>query len=86
MFGSLWEKKLEQQKLREQKENERKQKAQIKPQDMFKDVTLYSAWDEQGLPTKDKDGNDITKSMTKKLKKQWEQQKKLHEEYFGEDK
>ena len=53
---------------------------------MFKDVTLYSAWDEQGLPTKDKDGNDITKSMTKKLKKQWEQQKKLHEEYFGEDK
>ncbi|AJT01906.1 hypothetical protein H748_YJM193N00087 [Saccharomyces cerevisiae YJM193] len=80
------QKKLEQQKLREQKENERKQKAQIKPQDMFKDVTLYSAWDEQGLPTKDKDGNDITKSMTKKLKKQWEQQKKLHEEYFGEDK
>lgn len=50
---------------------------------MFKDTTLYSAWDEQGLPTKDKDGNDITKSMTKKLKKQWEQQKKLYEEFNG---
>ncbi|QHS75681.1 cysteine--tRNA ligase SPAR_N00820 [Saccharomyces paradoxus] len=80
------QKKLEQQKLRERKENERKQKAQIKPEDMFRDVALYSAWDEQGLPTKDKDGNDITKSMAKKLKKQWEQQKKLHEEYFGKDK
>lgn len=80
------QKKLEQQKLREQKENERKQKAQIKPEDMFRNVALYNAWDEQGLPTKDKDGNDITKSMAKKLKKQWEQQKKLHEEYFGKDK
>ncbi|KOG96928.1 cysteine--tRNA ligase DI49_4500 [Saccharomyces eubayanus] len=79
------QKKLEQQKLREQKENERKLKAQTKPQDMFKDVGLYSAWDEQGLPTKDKDGNDVTKSMTKKLKKQWEQQRKLHEEYFGKE-
>ncbi|EJS42071.1 YNL247W [Saccharomyces arboricola H-6] len=80
------QKKLEQQKLREKKENERKHKAQTKPHDMFKNVSLYSAWDEQGLPTKDKEGNEITKSMTKKLKKQWEQQKKLHDEYFGEEK
>ena len=50
---------------------------------MFKNIELYSSWDEQGLPTKDKEGNDVTKSMTKKLKKQWEQQRKLYEEYFG---
>ena len=76
-------KKLEQQKLREQKELERKEKAKISPLEMFKHNDLYSAWDENGMPTKDKDGNDVTKSMTKKLKKQWDQQKKLHDEFFG---
>lgn len=76
------QKKLEQQKLREQKELERKEKAKVSPLEMFK-TEQYSAWDENGMPTKDKDGNDVTKSMTKKLKKQWDQQKKLHEEYFG---
>ncbi|KAL3233884.1 Adenylate cyclase [Nakaseomyces bracarensis] len=76
------QKKLEQQKQKEAKENERKEKAKISPLEMFK-TEQYSAWDEQGLPTKDKDGNEVTKSMTKKLKKQWEQQKKLHEEFFG---
>lgn len=76
-------KKLQQQKLKEQKEQERKEKAKVSPLEMFKNNELYSAWDENGLPTKDKDGNDVTKSMTKKLKKQWDQQKNLHEEFFG---
>lgn len=76
-------KKLEQQRQKELKEQERKAKASVSPLEMFKNIELYSAWDEQGLPTKDKEGNDVTKSMTKKLKKQWDQQKKLHEEYFG---
>lgn len=76
-------KKLEQQKANAKKEEERKAKASVSPLDMFKDKKMYSAWDEQGIPTMDIDGNEITKSMTKKLKKQWEQQKKLHEEYFG---
>lgn len=76
-------KKLEQQRQRELKEKERREKASVSPLEMFKNKELYSEWDEQGIPLKDKDGNDVTKSMTKKLKKQWEQQKKLHEEYFG---
>ncbi|CCF58022.1 hypothetical protein KAFR_0D03740 [Kazachstania africana CBS 2517] len=76
-------KKLQQQKLNEQKERERKEKAKVSPLEMFKNGDLYSEWDNEGIPTKDKDGNEITKSMTKKLKKQWEQQRKLHEEYFG---
>ena len=77
------QKKLEQARLRELKERERKEKASLKPQDMFKNTELYSAWDENGMPTKDKDGNEVTKSMTKKLKKQWDAQKKLHDEFFG---
>ena len=42
----------------------------------------FSAWDEDGLPTKDKEGADVPKSKTKKFKKEWEKQKKLHEEYL----
>ncbi|CCD25716.1 cysteine--tRNA ligase NDAI_0F03980 [Naumovozyma dairenensis CBS 421] len=76
------QRKLEQERLKKQKEEERREKARVSPLEMFK-TDAYSAWDEQGLPTKDKDGNDVTKSMTKKLKKQWDQQNKLHQEYFG---
>lgn len=76
-------KKLAQAKLKEAKEAERKEKAKTAPQDLFRDPNLYSEWDENGVPLKDRDGNEITKSMTKKLKKQWEVQKKLHLEYFG---
>ena len=46
--------------------------------EMFK-TTEYSSWDEEGIPTKDAKGEDIPKSRGKKLKKDWERQKKLHE-------
>ena len=41
----------------------------------------YSAWDEDGVPTKDLDGEELPKSRIKKLKKDWERQKKLHEKW-----
>ncbi|QLL31271.1 hypothetical protein HG536_0B01330 [Torulaspora globosa] len=63
---------------REAKEKERLEKAKIPPQELFKQPELYSEWDEDGIPTKDKEGNAITKSMTKKLKKLWLQQEKLY--------
>lgn len=63
---------------REAKERERLEKAKIAPQDLFKQPELYSEWDAEGIPTKDKEGNAITKSMTKKLKKLWLQQDKLY--------
>ncbi|CCE62087.1 hypothetical protein TPHA_0B04170 [Tetrapisispora phaffii CBS 4417] len=75
-------KKLAQQKLNEAKEKERMEKAKVAPEDMFK-TDAYTEWDAQGLPTKDKEGNEVTKSMTKKLRKQWDQQKKLHDEYLS---
>ncbi|CAR28960.1 hypothetical protein ZYGR_0U03180 [Zygosaccharomyces rouxii] len=59
-------------------EAEKAAKASIPPQEMFKDPSLYSEWDQEGIPTKDKDGNEITKSMTKRLKKQWLNQEKLY--------
>lgn len=80
-------KKLQQQKLKEQQEKEKKEKASIKPEEMFlKQTAIYSEWDpETGLPSKDKDGNEVTKSMLKKLKKLQDTQRKLHLQYFPQN-
>jgi hypothetical protein len=52
----------------------------LAPQDMFKSQTdLYSKFDEEGIPTHDAAGEKISKSMYKKLRKDWEKQKKLYE-------
>lgn len=69
---------------REAEEAEKKAKlaeqAKINPKDMFR-TAEYSAWDDEGLPTKDAKGEEVTKGKSKKLKKEWEKQKKLFEEY-----
>ena len=45
----------------------------IRPEDLFKDApdfqNTFSAYDSTGFPTLDKDGNALSKSFTKKLKK-----------------
>ncbi|KAH8805796.1 tRNA synthetases class I (C) catalytic domain-containing protein [Xylogone sp. PMI_703] len=65
---------------REKLEQEKAEKAKLPHTEMFKDER-YSAWDEDGIPTKTKDGEDVPKSAAKKLRKDWERQKKLHEEW-----
>jgi cysteinyl-tRNA synthetase len=69
---------------REREEAEKKAKlaeqAKINPSHMFR-TDEYSAWDAEGLPTKDNKGEEVTKGKSKKLKKEWEKQKKLFEEY-----
>lgn len=52
----------------------------LDPKDMFRQQPeLYSAFDEDGIPTLDHAGEKISKSMSKKLRKDWEKQKKLFE-------
>jgi cysteinyl-tRNA synthetase len=51
----------------------------MKPEDMFRDDTLYSEYDAHGIPTKNILGVEISKSMRKKFQKDWEKQKKLCE-------
>ena len=50
---------------------------------MFRKMTdKYSEWDEAtGLPTKDKDGKDISKKANKKNMKLFQAQKKLNAEF-----
>ncbi|TVY52212.1 Cysteine--tRNA ligase [Lachnellula cervina] len=65
---------------REKIEADKAAKAKVSPVDMFRDER-FSAWDEDGLPTKTKEGEDVPKSGLKKMKKDWERQKKVHEEW-----
>lgn len=75
-------KKQEQAAANAKKEQERLQKMKIKPEDLFKDTSLYSEWDDEGIPTKNANGEEVTKSMKKKLVKQFQQQQKLYQEYL----
>ncbi|GAA5977435.1 hypothetical protein JCM10908_004979 [Rhodotorula pacifica] len=69
----------------ESKRLERLEKGRSSPADLFRSRTAeYSAWDDQGLPTKDQNGEDLPKTRLKKLKKEWDMQKKLHDEFLKE--
>lgn len=54
------------------------EKAKASHKDMFR-TDEFSEWDADGLPTKDKEGKEVAKSRRKKLVKEWEKQKVLHE-------
>ena len=78
------EKERQKQKAKEDSQKEAATKADQGRQnhmDMFR-TPEYSAWDEDGVPIKDADGEELPKSRIKKLKKDWERQKKLHEKWL----
>ncbi|KAH7135004.1 cysteinyl-tRNA synthetase [Dendryphion nanum] len=83
---ALARQKLEAKEKRDREEAEKKAKlaeqAKISHSELFR-TNEYSAWDADGLPTKDREGADVPKSKAKKLRKEWEKQKKLHEEYLA---
>ena len=71
-------KKQEDKEKREKEAAAKAEKGRLNPKEMFRSPD-FSAWDDDGLPTKDIEGEEITKSRRKKLQKDWERQKKLHE-------
>lgn len=72
-------KKAAQQAEAAKKAEEQAARAKIRPQDLFKDER-FSAWDENGIPTLDAEGVEVSKSARKKLQKQWDAQKKIYKE------
>lgn len=77
------QKQLEKEK-KEKEALERLQKGKLSHLEMFR-TNEYSAWDDEGLPTRDAAGEDIAKSRAKKLRKDWERQKKLHEQWLASE-
>lgn len=56
----------------------------INPKDMFRGETdKYSAFDDNGLPTHDLEGKEISKGQQKKLQKLQQQQEKKYNEYLA---
>lgn len=82
---SIARQKAEAKALRQREEAEKQAKlaaqAKINPLDMFR-TPEYTEWDADGLPVKDKEGKELSKGAGKKVKKEWEKQKKLFEEYM----
>ncbi|OJD20834.1 cysteine-tRNA ligase [Blastomyces percursus] len=73
---------------KENKEREalkKSEKGKISHLELFR-TSEFSAWDEDGLPTKDAAGEEITKSRSKKLRKDWKRQKKAHEAWLASNK
>lgn len=69
---------------RERKRLEKLEKGKISPAELFKSTGEFTKFDEAGFPTHTKDGEEITKSRKKKVQKEWDTQKKLHDEYLKE--
>ncbi len=64
---------------------EKEARKNTRPEEMFLASTdLYSAFDDQGVPTTDKAGEPLSKNAIKKLKKEWDKQKKLYEKTQAE--
>ncbi|XP_052002816.1 cysteine--tRNA ligase, cytoplasmic [Xyrauchen texanus] len=85
-------KKLEEEKTKKKEEAARKKQEQemaklakmkVKPSEIFRSETdKYSSFDETGFPTHDVEGKELSKGLTKKLRKLYEAQEKLYNEYL----
>ena len=61
--------------------------ATIPPEKIFHSQSdKYSAFDEQGLPTHDAEGQPISDTQLKKLRKLWQAQEKKYKDYLAKSK
>ena len=72
-------------KQREEIERKKLDQGKISPAEMFKPPHCYDyeAWDETGLPTKVKGGEEVTKSRGKKLKKDQARQEAARKKWIA---
>lgn len=63
---------------------QRMEKAKTPPSEMFKgpDHTQYGSWDDNGIPITMTNGDPLSKSAAKAVKKEWDKQQKKHQEYL----
>jgi cysteinyl-tRNA synthetase len=76
----------EKQKMETQRKlREKEEKAKVDPATMFLSMTdLYSAFDENGVPTHDATTKEpLSKGAIKKLQKEWEKQKESYDKYLA---
>lgn len=79
------EKEMKKEEARVKREGEDRKKEQLGKMshvDMYR-TEEWSEWDGDGMPTKDREGKEVTKSRGKVLRKGWEKQKKVHEAWLA---
>lgn len=69
---------LETLRLQEEKAAAKAKKASIPPSELFRDNAAYSQFDEQGIPTHDSTGLELSKNARKKCVKEYEAQEVLY--------
>ena len=57
--------------------------ASLPPIQLFRDPSQYSSWDALGIPQCDQNGESLSKSALRKLRKLYDSQKKRHEKYVS---
>jgi cysteinyl-tRNA synthetase len=69
-----------------QKKMQKLAKGRVSPSEFFKPPNVpegtYGSWNEDGLPLTDGEGKELSKNQLKKIQRDWNSQKKLHEEYL----
>ncbi|XP_054998734.1 cysteine--tRNA ligase, cytoplasmic isoform X1 [Sorex araneus] len=76
-------KKEETARKKQEQEAARLARMRVPPSEMFlPESDKYSKFDENGLPTHDAEGKELSKGQAKKLKKLFDTQEKLHREYL----
>ncbi|XP_007947463.1 cysteine--tRNA ligase, cytoplasmic [Orycteropus afer afer] len=76
-------KKEEAARRKQEQEAAKLAKMRIPPSEMFlSESDKYSKFDDTGLPTHDTEGRELSKGQAKKLKKLFEAQEKLHQEFL----
>lgn len=69
-------KKLERQRQEEAQQAAKLARTHVRPSEMFQTVE-YIEWDEQGIPTKTREGEMLSKSRRKRLEKEYANQCKI---------
>lgn len=69
-----------------QKRVRRLEKGRVPPHALFRPPHVpagtYGSWSADGVPLTDADGKELSKNKAKKVQKEWEDQRKLHEEFL----
>jgi len=78
-------KKAQQAEVERAKRIAKLEKGRVAPSEMFKPPNVaegeYGSWNDEGVPLTDGQGVELSKSKAKNLRKEWDVQKKLHEEW-----
>lgn len=75
--------KLERLAVNEAKSKAKREKAMIEPAKLFLNNPEYSRFDEQGVPTHDPEGKELSKNARKKCLKEYEAQVELHQKFLS---